>query len=100
MAEKSFHKAGRKDVYTIEQDYYLGFIKLFTANWRRAVPKNKLSVQKTIDELEEITSLKEISSETRAEAEDLLNKNYEAINYYDWLGRLLETFETNKILDY
>ncbi|QQK80152.1 GbsR/MarR family transcriptional regulator [Salicibibacter cibi] len=100
MAEKSFHKAGRKDVFAIEQDYYLGFIKLFCSNWRRAVTNNTLSVQKTVDELEEITALKEISNETREEAEDLLRKNYEAINYYDWLDRLLEAFETNKIFDY
>lgn len=37
LARKVFGQGTRKDLYTIEQDYYLTFLNLFTQNWRANV---------------------------------------------------------------
>ncbi|MCY8511208.1 GbsR/MarR family transcriptional regulator [Bacillus mojavensis] len=99
IAEKVFEKGVRKDLYDVEEDYYQTFITLFTATWSKVVSKNKMMHKKLNRELLSILD-EELSPEAEEKVNELLKELKEWLDYYNWLGRLIEFFESEEIFKY
>ncbi|MBP3040232.1 GbsR/MarR family transcriptional regulator [Bacillaceae bacterium Marseille-Q3522] len=97
IAEKVFEKGVRKDIYDVEQDYYQTFISLFTANWRKVVSKNKLVQKKWRKELQQALENDDLTPELEAKIYELLQETEEWMNYYNWLSRVIEFFESEEV---
>ncbi|WP_442852682.1 GbsR/MarR family transcriptional regulator [Bacillus sp. J33] len=97
IAEKVFEKGVRKDLYNVEQDYYQTFISLFTSNWQKVINKNKLFEKKLSAELRDVLQNEDINEETEQKINELLQETKEWLNYYQWLGNLVEFFDSGEI---
>lgn len=97
IAEKVFEKGVRKDLYNVEQDYYQTFISLFTSNWRKAINKNKVFEKKLSAELSRILDHDEIDEETEQTLNELLKETKVWLDYYHWLSRLVEFFDSGEV---
>ncbi|MGV3465884.1 MAG: GbsR/MarR family transcriptional regulator [Heyndrickxia sp.] len=97
IAEKVFEKGVRKDIYDVEDDYYDTFITIFTSNWRKTINRNKMFEKKVIRELTEIKDDEELSPEVEAHVNELLLEMKKWSDYYNWLTRLVDFFESNEI---
>ncbi|MDN4073897.1 GbsR/MarR family transcriptional regulator [Fictibacillus terranigra] len=97
IAEKVFEKGIRKDLYNVEQDYYQTFISLFTSNWQKAINKNKMFEKKLSAELKNILESDTLSEEMELKVNDLLKETKEWLDYYQWLSRLVDFFESGEI---
>ncbi|MCY8520982.1 GbsR/MarR family transcriptional regulator [Bacillus atrophaeus] len=96
IAEKVFEKGVRKDLYDVEQDYYQTFITLFSANWSKVVSKNKMMHKKLNREL--LTALEgDLSPEAEEKINELLKELKEWLDYYNWISRLIEFFESEEV---
>ncbi|MCP8618143.1 GbsR/MarR family transcriptional regulator [Salirhabdus salicampi] len=100
LAEKVYEKGVRKDIYTVEQDYYQTFISLFSSNWRKAINSNQAFRQKIAVELKEIIEDDNSDDEIKEKAEQYLKENEEIFQFYDWLGRLVEFFESHEVFEH
>ncbi|WP_339231049.1 GbsR/MarR family transcriptional regulator [Oceanobacillus sp. FSL K6-2867] len=100
IAEKVFEKGVRKDIYNVEQDYYQTFISLFTSGWQRVIKRNKLVGKKLSAELANLLENETIDEETEAKINDLLNETKEWLNYFDWLNRLVEFFDSGEVFNH
>ncbi|UOQ95332.1 GbsR/MarR family transcriptional regulator [Halobacillus shinanisalinarum] len=97
IAEKAFKKGVRKDMYNVERDYYQTFISLFTSNWRKAISKSKMFEQKLQRELAEIEKTENLDEETEQKIDELLKETRIWLDYYDWINRLIEFFESGEV---
>jgi len=97
IAEKVFEKGVRKDIYDVEDDYYDTFITIFTSNWRKTINRNKMFEKKVIRELNELKEGEELSPEMEAHINELLLEMKKWSDYYNWLTRLVDFFESNEI---
>lgn len=97
IAEKVLQKGVRKDLYNVEQDYYQTFIALFTSNWQKAFNKNRMFVKKLTAELEEILENENMDEETEEKINLLLKETKEWTDYYQWLTRLVEFFNSGEV---
>lgn len=100
IADKVFEKGVRRDLYNVEQDYYQTFISLFTSNWRKSINKNKQFEKKLSFELNGILENDQLDEETEQKINDLLRETKELLDYYQWLGRLVEFFDSGEIFKY
>lgn len=99
VAEKVYKKDTRKDLYIVEQDYFQFFISLFCATWRKTVTTKRATRMKTSNELEAILHDENETEETKEEARRIIKENNKAIEYFDWLSRLIEHFESHEIFE-
>ncbi|MDQ0268282.1 GbsR/MarR family transcriptional regulator [Cytobacillus purgationiresistens] len=97
IAEKIFEKGVRRDLYTVERDYYQTFVSLFTSNWQKVINKNKMFDKKVKTELVSILEQAEISEEDEIKINHLLKETKEWVDYYQWLARLVDFFESGEI---
>jgi HTH-type transcriptional regulator, osmoprotectant uptake regulator len=97
IAEKVFEKGVRKDLYNVERDYYQTFISLFTSNWRKVINKNKMFEKKLKQEIVELMENEGLPQETEEKINELLKETKEWLDYYQWLGNLVEFFESGEI---
>nr|WP_199800852.1 MULTISPECIES: GbsR/MarR family transcriptional regulator [Bacillus] len=97
IAEKVYEKGIRKDLYDVEQDQYQTFISLFAANWTRVVSKNRKAHKKTCKELQELLEQEDLPEETEDKINLLLSEIKESLDYYDWISRLIEFFESEEV---
>ncbi|MFD2923652.1 GbsR/MarR family transcriptional regulator [Halobacillus naozhouensis] len=97
IAEKVFKKGVRKDLYNVERDYYQTFVSLFTSNWRKAISKSKMFEQKLQRELAEIEKEEALDEETEQKINELLKETRIWLDYYDWISRVTEFFESGEI---
>lgn len=97
IAEKVFQKGVRKDLYNVESDYYQTFISLFTSNWHEAITKSRLFEKKIQRDLEDLKDSPSLTKEDEEKLNELLHETKLWLEYYDWLNRLVEFFETGEI---
>lgn len=97
MVNKVWSKGSRKDQYEVEYDWHQTFMDYFTIKWRQAAESNLLTFRKAIEELnrllkehDEDEKLYEILSRDKKKME-------EAVAYYKWLNRLIDTMESEEI---
>jgi HTH-type transcriptional regulator, osmoprotectant uptake regulator len=100
LAEKVFKKGVRKDLYNVEPDYYQTFISIFTSQWRKAINRNRKFGQILSRELVEIQETEGLDEETEQKVNELLKETKEWLDYYDWLNRLTEFFESGEVFQH
>ncbi|WP_246942902.1 GbsR/MarR family transcriptional regulator [Bacillus pinisoli] len=100
MVEKVWVKGVRKDLYAVEEDWYQSFFDFFTIKWRTGITMNITAIEKSIAELQEVLSNPDTSEEIRELAQIDHLKLEKALEYYEWLNRLVDSFETKEILDF
>ncbi|GAB3049347.1 GbsR/MarR family transcriptional regulator [Virgibacillus ainsalahensis] len=101
IAEKEFVKGSRKEYYNVENDYVQTFISLFTTNWKEVVSKNSHLARRLEDKVSQLEQRYdgEISQTVEERKADLKQELAEWTAYYDWISRLVEFFESGKVLD-
>lgn len=100
MVEKVWRKGVRKDLYIVEEDWYQTFCDLFSIKWRHGVTMNMEAIQRSIEEMEKISSSEGASDEMKETISLDIEKLKYALEYYDWLNRLVDSFESKKIFHY
>lgn len=100
MVDKVWKKGVRKDLYVVQGDWYQTFTDLFTIKWRRALSVNINVIEKSLAQLEKMISNNNIGEEMKKIVEADIQKLTYALEYYDWLDRLIDSFETKEIFDY
>jgi DNA-binding transcriptional regulator GbsR (MarR family) len=100
MVDKVWKKGTRKDLYEVEEDWYQTFIDFFTIKWRSGISMNVSAIQKSLADLKELLVDEQISEEVKVEAENDIAKLNNALEYYFWLNRLVDSFESHEIFKY
>ena len=100
MVDKVWKKGDRKDYYKSNDDWFKSFVGLFSIKWRAGIQTNIAMIDKSLVELEEIIEDPTTPDHTKSAAKVDIEKLQYAIEYYDWLNRLVDDLESNKIFDY
>lgn len=100
MVNKVWMKGARKDHYEVEQDWYQNFIDYFSIKWRKAMDDNVMALRKSLQELTLLINREDTSEEIRGMAVTDIEKLNNALDYYDWLSKLIDTFESHEIFKY
>ncbi|WKB34639.1 GbsR/MarR family transcriptional regulator [Terrilactibacillus sp. S3-3] len=100
IAEKVFEKGVRKDLYDVATDYYDMFISIFTSNWRKTINRNKMFGKKWVRELMLIKESEDIPHDMENKIQELLQEIKVRANYYEWLSRLADFFESGEIFEH
>ncbi|GLX69615.1 GbsR/MarR family transcriptional regulator [Paenibacillus glycanilyticus] len=99
MIEKVWGKGSRKDFYEVVPDWHQNFTDFFSIKWRKAVESNMASLQKALKELQALQA-SDPNNNTLQEITSIDGqKMNEALKYYRWLDRLIDSFESGEIYD-
>ncbi|WP_075617806.1 GbsR/MarR family transcriptional regulator [Paenisporosarcina indica] len=99
LVERAWKKGVRKDLYHTTEDWYQSFIDLFSIKWRRSVSLYTAAIKKSLVELHELISDPTISEELKKEVQIDIDKLMYIKNYYEWLDRLVDVFESHEIFN-
>ncbi|GAB4074519.1 opuC operon transcriptional regulator OpcR [Barrientosiimonas marina] len=97
IAERVFLKGVRKDLYQVEDDYYQTFISIFTATWQKAISRSRHFEQRLRRKLDDLQAQPELTNEDEQAINDLLAEIKEWTEYYDWIRRVTDFFESGEI---
>jgi DNA-binding transcriptional regulator GbsR (MarR family) len=97
IANKVFEKGVRKDMYTVEQDYYQTFISLFSSSWQKVIKKNKRVGRKVFQELIQFQEAEGLDEATGIKVNELLEETKQWLDYYEWLDRLIEFIDSGEV---
>lgn len=100
IAERVFQKGVRKDLYQVEQDYYQTFTSLFTATWQKAIHKSKHFENRLQNKLEQVQETSDLTEEDGKAIHDIQSEIDEWAEYFDWIKRLTEFFDSGEIFDH
>lgn len=100
MVDKVWKKGVRKDLYSVEEDWYQTFIDFFTIRWQPGVNMNIGAIEKSIREFKQLASCDTTSDEIKRIANNDIIKLQATLEYYDWLNRLINSFETGEIFNF
>ena len=100
MVDKVWKKGNRKDLYQAEEDWHQTFIDFFTIKWRTGAAMNMSAMSKAIKELERLVHSEDTDEEIINLAKVDLEKLQSALKYYEWLQRLVDSFESEKIFEF
>ncbi|WP_298828747.1 MarR family transcriptional regulator [uncultured Planococcus sp.] len=100
LVKKVSQKAQRRDLYQVEDDNYESFLKYYGYHWRKIIDRKTVSFHESILELTELLDQESLDDETTSKAEKDLAKLHAGLGYFEWLNRLIETFETEEIFDF
>lgn len=99
MVNKVWGKGSRKDLYEVEMDWFQTFSDYFSLKWRKALEINLSSLNKSKKELIQLNQLYPDDTALQDILQTDLDKIDEAIRYYQWLDRLIDSFETGDIFN-
>lgn len=97
MVNKVWEKGSRKDLYEVEMDWFQTFGDYFSLKWRKALEINLSSLRKSKVELNQLAQQYPDDAALQAILQTDLQKIDEAIRYYSWLDRLIDSFESGEI---
>jgi DNA-binding transcriptional regulator GbsR (MarR family) len=100
MVDKVWVKGVRKDLYSIEEDWYQTFFDFFTIKWRTGTTMNITAIEKFVIELKELIANEETSEHVKELANADILKLQDKLDYYEWLNRLIDSFETKEIFTF
>jgi len=100
MVEKIWKKGARKDHYEVNLDWYQNFIDLFSLRWRSAAEYNVHAMKKSLQELHALLHSEDLSDELRERVQTSIQRIENGLEYYDWLSRLIDSFETHEIFQF
>jgi len=97
MVNKVWEKGSRKDQYEVERDWYQTFTDFFVIKWRKAVEMNLQAIRKSLSELKALAGKYPNEELLQSYIASDIDKINEAVTYYLWLDRLIDTFESGEI---
>ena len=97
IAERVFKKGVRKDLYQVEQDYYQTFVSLFTSTWNKAINRSRNFEKRLMTKLDELQNVSERTAVEEQMINELLEEIKEWMEYYDWIRRVTDFFESGEI---
>lgn len=97
IAERVFKKGVRKDLYRVEEDYYQTFISLFASTWQKAINRSRYFEQRLVRKLDQLQEETGLSEEEEKVIEELFAEIREWMDYYDWIRRVTDFFESGEI---
>ncbi|MEO2076848.1 MAG: GbsR/MarR family transcriptional regulator [Bacillus sp. (in: firmicutes)] len=100
MVGKVWKKGVRKDLYQAEPDWYQTFIDFFSIKWRAGISINVSAMEKSLFELQSLLEDEQVDTKIKEEAQMDIEKLTDALEYYDWLNRLVDSFESKEIFKY
>lgn len=100
MVDKVWKKGMRKDLYQIEEDWYQTFVDFFCIKWRTGVSLNISAIKKSLEEVGQLLSDDHTSDEIREEAVRDKEKLEYALEYYYWVSRLVDSFDSGEIFNF
>ncbi|WP_243138228.1 choline uptake/conversion transcriptional regulator CudC [Heliorestis acidaminivorans] len=100
MVEKTWKKGVRKDLYRVEEDWYETFSEFFCIKWRKGSDMNLAAIERSLTELQAVIADEESSEEVKAVAQKDIERLQQAQEYYHWLNRLVDAFETGEIFNH
>ncbi|MCM3634034.1 MULTISPECIES: GbsR/MarR family transcriptional regulator [Paenibacillus] len=100
MISKVWSKGSRKDLYMVEPDFHQNFADYFAIKWMKAVEQNKSAMKRTLKEIEELKQQYPEDAEFQAILSEDEQKIREAVSYYKWLERLIDSLESGEIFKF
>ncbi|RXZ79962.1 GbsR/MarR family transcriptional regulator [Paenibacillaceae bacterium] len=100
MITKVWGKGSRKDLYEVVPDWHQNFTDYFSIKWRKAVEMNTSALTKALKEIAQLKQQNEAEQDLVSILEMDEEKIKEALDYYRWLIKLIDSFETGKIYDF
>ncbi|MFS0861772.1 choline uptake/conversion transcriptional regulator CudC [Fredinandcohnia sp. 179-A 10B2 NHS] len=100
MVDKVWKKGQRKDFYEVEEDWYQTFIDFFTIKWRSGISMNVTAIEKSLAELNSLIQDETVREEIKEAAKSDIVKLTDALEYYFWLNRLVDSFESHEIFTF
>ncbi|GIN59262.1 HTH-type transcriptional repressor OpcR [Lederbergia ruris] len=100
MVERVWKKGVRKDLYQAEEDWYQSFIDLFSTKWESAISVHKIEIKKSLAELKKLVSDEHTSEDVIELARVDIEKLEYIYAYFEWLERVVESFESHEIFDF
>ncbi|MFP4977370.1 GbsR/MarR family transcriptional regulator [Paenibacillus sp. CN-4] len=100
MIDKVWGKGTRKDLFTATQDWHQNFSDYFSIKWRKAVEGNMNALNKSMNEIRAMQADYADDERIMKLLDNDEQKIDEAIKYYRWLLKLIESLETGKIFDF
>jgi len=100
MVGKVWKKGVRKDLYQAEPDWYQTFIDFFSIKWRAGISINVTAMEKSLAEFQSLLEDQSVDSQVKREAQIDIEKLNDALEYYDWLNRLVDSFESREIFQF
>lgn len=100
MVDKVWKKGVRKDLYQAEEDWYQTFIDFFTIKWRAGVSMNVSAIQKSMEELKTLLNNNDVDDIVQEEAQLVIEKLQVCLDYYNWVHRLVDSFESHEIFEF
>ncbi|SFE24781.1 DNA-binding transcriptional regulator GbsR, MarR family [Lentibacillus persicus] len=100
IAERVFKKGVRKDLYQVEEDYYQTFISLFTSTWQRAISRSRHFEQRLMKKINDLKQEPALTEDNEQAINELLAELHEWMEYYDWIRRLNDFFESGEIFEH
>ena len=97
IAERVFKKGVRKDLYQVEEDYYQTFISLFYSTWQKAINRSRGFEQRLMKKMDQLQEKEGLTEEEEQAVNELLTEIRDWIDYYDWIRRLADFFESGEI---
>ncbi|MFC6334464.1 GbsR/MarR family transcriptional regulator [Paenibacillus septentrionalis] len=100
MINKVWGKGSRKDLYEVVPDWHQNFVDYFSIKWRKAVEQNMSALKRSLKEVDELMVQYETDLSMKQLLESDKEKIQEALAYYRWLDRLIDSFETGEIYEF
>lgn len=100
MIEKVWGKGSRKDLYEAVPDWHQNFADYFSLKWRKAVESNMNVLTRSLNEIRALKSADEGNEKLMKIIESDEAKITQAMDYYKWLLKLIESLETGKIYEF
>ncbi|GIP17921.1 HTH-type transcriptional repressor GbsR [Paenibacillus montaniterrae] len=100
MINKVWEKGSRKDLYEVVPDWYQNFSDFFSIKWRKAVEQNMSALKRSLKEIEAMMVQHEGHPQMMQLLQSDKEKIEEALAYYRWLDRLIDTFESGEIFEF
>lgn len=98
MIEKVWKRGERKDFYKYKDNWYQNFIDLFCIRWQKGIDMNLEAANRSLQDLQAVLDT-DISDEERERAELYMEKIRYAVDYYTWLNKVIELFESEEIFE-
>lgn len=99
MINKVWGKGSRKDLYEVVPDWHQNFADYFSIRWRKAVEANTSALRKSLKEIHDMRADYAEDEKLLAVLEQDESKINDALSYYKWLLRFIDTLESGKIYD-
>ncbi len=99
MINKVWGKGSRKDLYEVVPDWHQNFIDYFSIRWRKAVEANSNALHKSLKEIRDMRTEYADNEPLLALLDQDESKIHDALSYYKWLLRLIDSFESGKIYE-